>query len=874
VFEAVRNQATLKIQAALAVGEKEWKRSKIMLVGEGRAGKTALAKSFMGLPFAHTESTCGIEQFRLEVNHAALAGPAWQQREAPDSELDAAIVEMAKAVKMCTPLTPVLAKATSTTGAEPSSDERLQLTSLTVEKVEHIRSTLLGENLFGRSGSDLLVSLYDFAGQDIFSCLHSFFLTSHGVYVIVFDMTWLTVNSVYSVGALEYLSFWLNSVAANTSTGEQKMAPIFLVGTHKDQVARTEDHSDISNLLRKVFSYSTVWPFVVENKPSGLVYFPVDCTMGTADPTTGQLMALIEQTIRKSDYISTKRPLSWYRALDALQAMSDSSMSLSAVQNIACNCGVDPDALNEMLAFLRDMGVLMWYDTPCLRETVILDPVDYFVKPVTRVICQSNIHTCEVHDACRKQRCEEFDTLFSTGIASYGVLKDLLNHGGRDADTLIPLMMKYGLATCWQLTDNTAAVPLPGPEYLIPSLFPVASSSQLARAWVDDRSVRTTYFVLSLEKSLGSRVLIDDDLQRIGFLPKGLFDRLLCATLDWCHETEPQSVILQFTLCKSFAILKAAGVWFRISLVPSKHCIKMEFSAVDSGQFNAFISGLYQRWKAVVDGGVQSLSIVPFVPYMGLPNHHLILVPLPVSVVEATTCPGSTVPCTAEHRDCFLSYRWNESDKGFVTLLHEHMTEGFVRGYKWRVFLDDKVLQTADRFQRIFFASVVATEAFIPLVSPNALQRMVTHDPQEIDNLLIEWLTALLLMNYPDFAFQAKSRLRLICPICVKSSTADDYAGVKISLPRTVPVATIRKLKELVRHRGMIVSSEVTEFLNTVTVRDIVDGVMESIYIAMEVGDDVQDTVRKCGQTVMSLFFQADGITVPANYLSSTPGDN
>ncbi len=47
------------IALALQYGKKEWLRSKIMIVGEGRAGKTALANSITGNQFEQTTSTIG-----------------------------------------------------------------------------------------------------------------------------------------------------------------------------------------------------------------------------------------------------------------------------------------------------------------------------------------------------------------------------------------------------------------------------------------------------------------------------------------------------------------------------------------------------------------------------------------------------------------------------------------------------------------------------------------------------------------------------------------------------------------------------------------------------------------------------------------------
>jgi GTPase SAR1 family protein len=492
-----------------------------MLVGEGRAGKTALAKSLMGLPFAHTESTCGIEQFRVEVTQAVV-GSAWHQCEAPVSELDSAIVALARGGQVPTkaavkpgsaekllgsvdgpqktmhvdnsespkrmPFGGFIRKIMTFGGlfgggsvlASPARDEpqlasngfvgktseRLKSAYMTPLKAETIKAALLSSSIF--QDSDLTVTLFDFAGQDVFSCLHAYFLTRHGAYAIVFNMNWLSADSTNSAGALEYLSSWLNSVAMNTRTADQKVAPIFLVGTHKDQVSQVGEHVRISELLATTFSYSVAWPSVVENEESGLVYFPVDCTLGSADSTMARLMSSIEQSIRASDYLLIKRPLPWYEALDALQQVPFPTITFTEAKDKAIRCGVSPDRVIELLSFLRDMGMLMWYNEPGLNETIILDPIAYFVKPVTRVICHADVRESDVHRHCRKIRCKDYDMLFNTGVASLAILKDLLGYDGCDADELTLLMLKYGLAMCWPAIEDNGEGRVA--KYFVPSL--------------------------------------------------------------------------------------------------------------------------------------------------------------------------------------------------------------------------------------------------------------------------------------------------------------------------------------------------------------------------------------------------------------------
>jgi hypothetical protein len=66
--------ASLLINNILSEGKKEWNRCKIMIVGEGRAGKTALSNSIIGREFYDTESTVGISQLTCDVRFANSKG--------------------------------------------------------------------------------------------------------------------------------------------------------------------------------------------------------------------------------------------------------------------------------------------------------------------------------------------------------------------------------------------------------------------------------------------------------------------------------------------------------------------------------------------------------------------------------------------------------------------------------------------------------------------------------------------------------------------------------------------------------------------------------------------------------------------------------
>jgi hypothetical protein len=199
-----------------------------------------------------------------------------------------------------------------------------------------------------------------------------------------------------------------------------------------------------------------------------------------------------------------------------------------------------------------------------------------------------------------------------------------------------------------------------------------------------------------------------------------------------------------------------------------------------------------------------------------------------------------------------------------------------VRGQRARVFLDDKVFQTAEHFREAFVDSLLATEVFVPVVTVNALERMTRHDPHDVDNLLIEWLTALILKKFSGLDNDGRPGLdnngrrfplRFIIPICFNNRSNKSYFTLLPSLPKVIPVKTITVLKELLTNKNISVSVPASTFLETVTVKEIVEGMMEFICLQKNEVDDIPRTVSACGEKILELFLRNDGITVPDSYL-------
>ena len=79
------------LQEAIKAGKKKWGRSKIMIVGEGRAGKTAFARSVIGQPYTETDSTLGIDEFTCSVSNICKGNAEWSKVDNTEKEYESGL---------------------------------------------------------------------------------------------------------------------------------------------------------------------------------------------------------------------------------------------------------------------------------------------------------------------------------------------------------------------------------------------------------------------------------------------------------------------------------------------------------------------------------------------------------------------------------------------------------------------------------------------------------------------------------------------------------------------------------------------------------------------------------------------------------------
>ena len=343
---------------------------------------------------------------------------------------------------------------------------------------------------------------------------------------------------------LSTLKFWINSIVVHTmNPATNDTAPVALIGTRKDKVPSPADHQRISTILYDNFSTSPAWPNLIENNSgvgvngrAALCFYPVDNVKGRSDPTVQACMRDIERVIDQSAYVHAKQPLVYLQALDKLHSLNKAFLSYNEAAAVAVKCGVPEGRVARMLTLFHDMGMLMYHDEPELRDIVILDPIAFFVTPVTTVICKHvptemdpTHHSLEVHRRCRKKMGNQFLRMTNKGIVNSDLLRALLVGHEGNYDRLVRLMVKFDLLV--RLFSDGSSVGAAPTDYLVPALLPLHSRPN--EVWTDS-PYSTCYLLFAASDTLESLVTIDQsDMRKYGFLPKGLFERLLGRSVTW-----------------------------------------------------------------------------------------------------------------------------------------------------------------------------------------------------------------------------------------------------------------------------------------------------------------------------------------------------
>jgi hypothetical protein len=275
-------------------------------------------------------------------------------------------------------------------------------------------------------------------------------------------------------------------------------------------------------------------------------------------------------------------------------------------------------------------------------------------------------------------------------------------------------------------------------------------------------------FYVSKLLELGSTIDASE-IKSKGFLPNGFFERLLCKMISVCLNDSPsQAADWSKNIRKDSVLLTVKGQKFRMTCILSENMIKVDVFGYNPIPVYLLLS---ENIETVCEESYHTLKYMTLLSLMFNEagrdggSHFIKLEALQRSMAEVAclSLPSDVSPTELKELynvwffgykqtlalsgyDVFLSYRRNAQDSALVKCLFHEFSYYNLSSERYSpvsVFLDGRRLQDGEDFRESFVSSLLQSKIVVPIVSMEALKRMVHHNPAQIDNLLLEWILAL-----------------------------------------------------------------------------------------------------------------------------------
>jgi GTPase SAR1 family protein len=248
-------------------------------------------------------------------------------------------------------------------GKEAKAAALLSLNNVATDGIEIQTIVLETEDVANSSFSTrgITVSCWDFAGQDVYLTTHQFFLGKRSIYLIGFRLDRPLEDG------LSRVEYWLQTIRLRAPN-----APIALLGTHLDDyVGVNENLTSLKKSLMERYKkhFAIIDVFFVSNATHE----------GVHEMVRGLTKLLSDRKQRAKLGIEQQRPVTYMVLAEALTAaakeMDHPVMSWAEwCKFVQSNAMIQEEAdVVAATTFLSDVGALLWFNEPQLRDAVVLD---------------------------------------------------------------------------------------------------------------------------------------------------------------------------------------------------------------------------------------------------------------------------------------------------------------------------------------------------------------------------------------------------------------------------------------------------------------------------------------------------------------------
>lgn len=459
-------------------------------------------------------------------------------------------------------------------------EETVELERLAAEYLEMLKA---GQNL---DTTGVVLSLWDLGGQEQFSALHHEFMSPSAIYVVVFSLEELLLETGQQLSSsdpttgkpnivtaetkdncLRELKQWLDCIFCfGSDQNDVNHAPVLVVGTCRDKFTEAQLTTAQTVIKKEVLERTPCWKRGMVEMQNGEEQAPCFFVDNTAQLGSVAKHASVEilqcriQELTKDDtkcpHIVEKVPIEWLRVLDRLKQLqtdeSKQQVTLEQVQRIAKDCKMGNyegtplgDEVKMMLAKFHQLGAVCWRSSEKLKNVVVLDP-KWLIDAVTLVVRDFKLHSLpDLEQKALLKYSDEWEAYLQEGKVSAALLQFIYTNASTSMGgyTEIEFEMVKEMMTMFGLLVKVEG----GENFYLPSLLANTSSSTTTTVTTmgqqDDRLECCFWFAARNElKELEEKgnAMSRESLGRVGLYPPGIFDRVLGVLLSGhaalCHK--------------------------------------------------------------------------------------------------------------------------------------------------------------------------------------------------------------------------------------------------------------------------------------------------------------------------------------------------
>ena len=405
-----------------------FKRTKLLVVGNGGAGKTSTIRSLLTKEFQTEYDSTEVADANVQVS--LLSALDWRPQQENsgihfmEADFKQAVLQVTedKAVESFASVSNIfVVPALNPKVLEAISDaDGIQNMSSDSKKSSKVRNSKIMGGL-GEKNQQLLAqcnaktsnsaamalspsspvqdrnsasfTIWDFGGQEVFYHLHNLFLTRNGVYLMVLNPVQLLKNLVEE---LENLSFWTDALLMHAPE-----APMAFVATRAGEVNQ-EEVQFVDNILTK-FCSDREGLNIMFNDSDDLMFFPVENSLKNENEKyLAPLKAQIHQVVTNKESsnrlhgVNERIKLSWIYIMDSFVREAKSHMLFKQMMFHCKRLGILDDELEKILTFYTEVGTIVYFPPKnevrtALNELAILNP-QWLLKALACYIYDSKVH--------------------------------------------------------------------------------------------------------------------------------------------------------------------------------------------------------------------------------------------------------------------------------------------------------------------------------------------------------------------------------------------------------------------------------------------------------------------------------------------------